>query len=107
MNQPNEIQRQQHQRFTEIFNQGKQRYIQAVGNSKSYLSSVKGKDYLSDEEREEAKQLLKQIFQTPTIQLNQRDSDMAYDWGEIDPLMLGKPVQYVSSIGLVVEGGKD
>ncbi|AKE63253.1 MAG: hypothetical protein EWV49_16375 [Microcystis aeruginosa Ma_QC_Ch_20071001_S25] len=30
-----------------------------------------------------------------------------YDWGEIDPLMLGKPVQYVSSIGLVVEGGKD
>ncbi|MFM6061385.1 MAG: hypothetical protein ACKPAE_02730 [Microcystis panniformis] len=77
INQPNEIQRQQHQRFTEIFNQGKQRYIQAVGNSKSYLSSVKGKDYLSDEEREEAKQLLKQIFQTPTIQPTQRDSDMA------------------------------
>ncbi|CCI00674.1 hypothetical protein MICAC_1070009 [Microcystis aeruginosa PCC 9443] len=77
MNQPNEIQRQQHQRFTEIFNQGKQRYIQAVGNSKGYLSGVKGKDYLSDEEREEAKQLLKQIFQTPTTQLNQRDLDMA------------------------------
>ncbi|MFM7714378.1 MAG: hypothetical protein ACKO7A_17215 [Microcystis sp.] len=42
------------------------------------------------------------------------DSDLSrledyepYDWGEIDPLMLGKPVQYVSSIGLVVEGGKD
>ncbi|MCZ8129158.1 MAG: hypothetical protein O9304_20230 [Microcystis sp. LE19-114.1B] len=86
MNQPNEIQRQQHQRFTEIFNQGKQRYIQAVGNSKSYLSSVKGKDYLSDEEREEAKQLLKQIFQTPTIQLNQRDSDMARGNRGVDEL---------------------
>ncbi|WP_287685004.1 MULTISPECIES: hypothetical protein [unclassified Microcystis] len=86
MNQPNEIQRQQHQRFTEIFNQGKQRYIQAVGNSKSYLSSVKGKDYLSDEEREEAKQLLKQIFQTPTTQLNQRDSDMARGNRGVDEL---------------------
>jgi hypothetical protein len=44
-----------------------------ICNRKSYLSSVKGKDYLSDEEREEAKQLLKQIFQTPTIQVNQCD----------------------------------
>lgn len=42
------------------------------------------------------------------------DSDLSrleeyepYDWGEIDPLTLGKPVQYVPSIGLVVEGGKD
>jgi hypothetical protein len=77
MNQPNEIQKQQHQRFTEIFNQGKQRYIQAVGNSKGYLSDVKGKDYLSDEEREEAKQLLKQMFQAPTAQLTQRDSGVA------------------------------
>jgi hypothetical protein len=68
MNQPNEIQKQQHQRFTEIFNQGKQRYIQAVGNSKGYLSGVKGKDYLSDEEREEAKQLLKQMFQKSSLE---------------------------------------
>ena len=98
MNQPNEIQRQQHQRFTEIFNQGKQRYIQAVGNSKSYLSSVKGKDYLSDEEREEAKQLLKQIFKTPTNQLNQRDSDMARGNRGVDELkswsIMGKMFVY-------------
>lgn len=30
-----------------------------------------------------------------------------YDWGELDPLTLGKAVQYVPGIGLVVENGKD
>ena len=30
-----------------------------------------------------------------------------YDWGEIDPLTLGKPVKYIPNIGLVVEGGKE
>lgn len=42
------------------------------------------------------------------------DSDLSrledyepYDWGETDPLTLGKPVQYVPNIGLVVKGGKD
>ena len=30
-----------------------------------------------------------------------------YDWGEIDPLTLGKAVQYIPNLGLVVEGGKD
>ena len=29
-----------------------------------------------------------------------------YDWGDLDPLTLGKPVEYVSGIGFVVEGGK-
>ena len=30
-----------------------------------------------------------------------------YDWGEIDPLTLGKPVKYIPNIGLVVKGSKD
>ncbi|GBF79256.1 hypothetical protein [Aphanothece sacrum] len=68
MNQANEIQKQQYQRFTEIFEQGKQRYIEAVGHSKGYIPGVKGKDYLSDEEREEAKQLIQEIFEKSNSQ---------------------------------------
>lgn len=30
-----------------------------------------------------------------------------YEWGELDPLTLGKAVQYIPGIGLVVESGKD
>ncbi|MEA5468921.1 hypothetical protein [Spirulina sp. 06S082] len=30
-----------------------------------------------------------------------------YEWGDLDPLTLGKPVKYLSEQGFVVEGGKD
>jgi hypothetical protein len=30
-----------------------------------------------------------------------------YDWGDIDPTTLGKPVHYEPGIGFVVEGGKE
>ena len=30
-----------------------------------------------------------------------------YNWGELDPLTLGKPIKYVSDWGFVVEGGKE
>ncbi|MFY7931805.1 MAG: hypothetical protein ACOVO7_04040, partial [Microcystis aeruginosa] len=52
----------------------------------------------SDEEREEAKQLLKQIFQTTTAQLNQRDLDMARGNRGLDELkswsIMGKMFVY-------------
>jgi hypothetical protein len=30
-----------------------------------------------------------------------------YDWGDMDPTTLGKPVHYEPGIGFVVEGGKE
>ena len=30
-----------------------------------------------------------------------------YNWGDIDPLTLGKAIKYVSDRGFVVEGGKE
>jgi hypothetical protein len=39
--------------------------------------------------------------------LSRLDDYEPYDWGKTDPLTLGKPVQYIPNIGLVVEGGKD
>jgi hypothetical protein len=30
-----------------------------------------------------------------------------YDWGDLDPLTLGKPIKYASERGFIVEGGKD
>lgn len=62
MREPNEIQKQQYKRFTEILEIGKQRYISATGKTRGYRSGVKGQDYLTDEEREEAKLLLRQMF---------------------------------------------
>lgn len=62
MREPNEIQKQQYKRFTEILEIGKQRYISATGKTRGYRSGVKGQDYLTDKEREEAKLLLRQMF---------------------------------------------
>jgi hypothetical protein len=30
-----------------------------------------------------------------------------YDWGDLDPLTLGKPIKYVPDLGFVVEGSKE
>lgn len=50
----------------------------------------------------------------PTVERDWLESDLSrleeyepYNWGSLDPLTLGKPLQYVPNIGLVVEGGKD
>ena len=32
---------------------------------------------------------------------------LPYDWGDVDPMTLGKPVKFVPGTGLVVVGGKD
>jgi hypothetical protein len=63
MKKPNQQQQQQYQRFTEIFDLGQQRYFKAVGNVKGYRAGVRGQDYLTDEERNEVKALLRQIFE--------------------------------------------
>jgi hypothetical protein len=30
-----------------------------------------------------------------------------YDWDEVDPITLGKPVRYIPNIGFVIEGDRD
>jgi hypothetical protein len=63
MREPSELQKQQYERFTEILNTGKQRYIKAKGTHKGYRAGIKGQDYLTDEERQEALSLVRQLFQ--------------------------------------------
>lgn len=62
MNNWTEEQKQKFARFQEILANGKQRYIEATGNQRGYQGGFKGKDYLSDEERQEAAQIIRQMF---------------------------------------------
>ncbi len=62
MREPTELQKQQYQRFTEILEMGKQRYIEATGSYQGYRGGIKGQDHLTDEERQEAALLLRQMF---------------------------------------------
>ena len=62
MREPSELQKQQYERFTEILNTGKQRYIEAKGTHKGYRAGLKGQDYLTDEERQEALSLVRHMF---------------------------------------------
>jgi hypothetical protein len=39
--------------------------------------------------------------------LSRLDEYEPYDWGDLDPLTLGKPIKYVPDRGFVVEGGKE
>jgi len=63
MRESSELQKQQYERFTEILNIGKQRYIEAKGTHKGYRAGLKGQDYLTDAERQEALSLVRQLFQ--------------------------------------------
>lgn len=65
MREPTELQKQQYQRFTEILETGKQRYVEATGNHR-YRGGIKGQDYLTDEERQEASLLLRKMFVIPS-----------------------------------------
>lgn len=65
MREPTELQKQQYRRFTEILETGKQRYIEATGNHQHYRGGIKGQDYLTDDERQEASLLLRQMFVIP------------------------------------------
>lgn len=61
MREPTELQKQQHIRFTEILNTGKQRHVESTGAHQGYRG-IKGQDYLTDQERQEASLLLRQMF---------------------------------------------
>ena len=57
-----EQQKQKFSRFQEILDTGKQRYVEAGGNPRKYRAGFKGQDYLTDEERQEAVQIMRQMF---------------------------------------------
>lgn len=61
MREPTELQKQQHIRLTEILDTEKQRHVESTGAHQGYRG-IKGQDYLTDEEREEASLLLRQMF---------------------------------------------
>lgn len=66
MREPTEIQKQHYKRFTKILEMGKQRYTKAKGTAQGYKAGIKGQDYLTDEERQEASFLLRQMFIFPS-----------------------------------------
>lgn len=57
-----EQQKQKFARFQEILDIGKQRYVEAGGNPRRYRAGFKHQDYLTDEERQEAAQIMRQMF---------------------------------------------
>ena len=72
MREATELQRQQYKRFTEILEVGKQRFVEATGNRQGYRGGIKGKDYLTDEERQEASLLMQQLFVIPSEDVSVR-----------------------------------
>ncbi|MBK5647143.1 MAG: hypothetical protein I4N51_08605 [Acinetobacter sp.] len=58
---PNDLQQKQLARFREILDTGKQRYVDAGGNPRHYRAGI-GEDYLTNEERQEASWLTRQMF---------------------------------------------
>ncbi len=62
MREPTEIEKQQYERFKELFALSRQRYLDAGGNSRRCPSGRKEDDYLTDEERKELFAIGEQIF---------------------------------------------
>lgn len=62
MREPTELEKQQYKRLTELLSLAQQRYIEAGGDPRHPPSGQNGDDYLTDEERQEAIMLGRQIF---------------------------------------------
>lgn len=62
MKEPTELQKQQLEKFREILDVGKQRYVDAGGDPRRYRAGFKDQDYLTDEERQAATSVMRQIF---------------------------------------------
>ena len=62
MTQSNTIKQQQAQRILELFAIARQRYLDAGGNHRRIPRGLKGDDYMTDEQRQEALVLGRQIF---------------------------------------------
>ncbi|MBN3908704.1 MAG: hypothetical protein HWQ35_19800 [Nostoc sp. NMS1] len=76
MTQSNTIKHQQAQRILELFAIARQRYLDAGGNPQRTPKGLKGDDYMTDEERQEALVLGRQIF--PQEYIDNRKSPKMY-----------------------------
>lgn len=61
MREPTELQKKQEARLQELCDIDRQRYLDAGGNPRRCPSGRKGDDYMTDEERQEAIMLMRQI----------------------------------------------
>lgn len=68
MTESQKIKQQQAQRILELFAIARQRYLDAGGDPHGIPSGRKGEDYLTDEERQEALALGRQVFDSEYIQ---------------------------------------
>lgn len=61
MREQTELEKQQDARLAEIVALGRQRYLEAGGEPRRCPSGLHGDDYLTDEERQEAIMLMRQL----------------------------------------------
>jgi DNA invertase Pin-like site-specific DNA recombinase len=61
MRQPTELQKKQSARLQELIAIARQRYLDAGGDPRRCPSGRKGDDYMTDEERQEALELMRKI----------------------------------------------
>lgn len=62
MRDPTELEKKQYQRLREIFATGRQRYLNAGGESRLSAGSLNGQDYLTEAEKKEIIELGRQVF---------------------------------------------
>ncbi len=86
------------------------KFVRSLSNTAAWLRRV-----ITNAAQEELMQ--PKTTESELMELEDRDwleSDLSslgkfelYEWGDIDPLSLGKPIHYERGRGFVVEGGKD
>lgn len=62
MREPTELEKKQYARLQELTAIARQRYLNAGGDPRRCPSGRKGDDYMTDEERQESRELERQIF---------------------------------------------
>lgn len=62
MREPTEIENQQYHRLQQLFAIARQRYLNAGGNPNLSGGSLNEQDYLTDEEKQEIRELGQQVF---------------------------------------------
>ena len=62
MTKPDDIRRQQDRRLGELMAIARQRFLNAGGDPRHLPSGLKGDDYMTDEERQEALSLARELF---------------------------------------------
>lgn len=70
MTDPTELKKQQYQRLTEIFHVARQRYLDDGGDPRRAGGGLNGKDYLTEEEKQEIRYLGDRVFGSVPSQVN-------------------------------------